>query len=176
MSFACLEVRPPAAYRANSASIQGLPVPPLANRGFSSISRSFSERPGLLLGSSLLADDLLFKAFFQEVRALQEDENEDSPPDSHALAEILRLVPFSREQLAQRWFVPRIASDGFGGVRLTWRKGHTEVRAVISGAGTKRRSYLYWESGDEYYTIYDFTPATLLSCLTRQEKAAALER
>jgi len=175
MSSACLEERPTATYRSSSASIE-VPPPPIAIRGSSSITRPTGERSGLLLGSSLLADDPLFKAFFQEVKGLQEDENEDAPPDSHALAEILRLVPFSRNQLAQRWFTPRIAADGFGGVRLTWRKGQTEVRAVISGARTKRRSYLYWEDGDEYYTVSDFTPATLLSHLALQEKAATLER
>jgi hypothetical protein len=130
----------------------------------------------LPLGSSLLTEDQAFSAFFQEITALQDDPDEDAPPDSRALAEVLRLVPLSRNQLAQRWSSPRIAGDGFGGVRLTWRKGQTEVRAVISGSQTPRRSYLYWEDGEEYGTVVDFTPITLLTYLDRLEKAAPIER
>jgi len=166
MSLVCQQV-PPAIYRSSCASTD-VPSPPMAIRGSSSISRPTNERSGLLLGSSLLADDSLFRSFFQEVTALQDDPEEDAPPDSHALAEILRLVPLSRNQLAQRWFMPRISSDGFGGVRLTWRSGQTEVRAVISGGQTTRKSYLYWENRDNYGTVIDFTPTTLLTHLRKQ--------
>jgi len=172
MSLACPEMQRPAMYRSSSASIE-VPAPPMAIRGSSSVSRPNSERSGLLLGSALLEEDPLFSAFFQEVKALQEDPDEDAPPDAYALAEILRLVPFSRNQLAQYWYKPIVASDGFGGVRLTWRRGRTEVRAVISGAQTARRSYLYWESGDTYGTVQDFTPATLLSYLRQGEGGGA---
>jgi hypothetical protein len=130
----------------------------------------------LLLGSSLLREDPVFSGFFQDVQALQDDEDEDAPPDSRALAEVLRLVPMSRNQLAERWFLPRVASDGFGGVRLTWRRPHAEVRAVISGGATIRRSYLYWEDESGYGTVPDFTPTTLSTYLDRLEKGAPLER
>jgi hypothetical protein len=117
-----------------------------------------------------LADDPVFSAFFQDVKALQEDEEEDAPPDSQALAEVLRLVSFSRAQMAQRWSAPRIASDGFGGVRLTWHRERREVRAVISGAQTRRGSYLYWEDRNNYGTVPNFTAATLFTYLDQLEK------
>jgi hypothetical protein len=164
MSIACPEMQRPVLYRSSSASIE-VPPPPMAIRGSTSVSRPNSERSGLLLGSALLVEDPLFSAFFQEVKALQMDPDEDAPPDDYALAEVLRLVPFSRNQLAQDWYKPSVTSDGFGGVRLSWRRGQCEVRVVISGAQTARKSYLYWESGDTYGTVQDFTPATLLAYL-----------
>jgi len=170
-----LPIQIPGIYR-RSSTTAALPVPPIAIRGSNSISRPNAERSSLLLGSSLLTDDPVFSAFFQEVRSLQDDTDEDVPPDPQALAEVLRLVPFSRNQMAQRWWSPRIATDGFGGVRLTWHKGQSEVRAVISGTQTARSSYLYCESGEDYKTIPNFTAATLFTELDKLEKAAPLER
>jgi hypothetical protein len=177
MSIACETIPAQFAgiYRRSSATSL-LPLPPIAIRGSSLVSRPDNDRSSLLLGSTLLSEDQAFRAFFQEVKALQDDPEEDSPPDSQALAEVLRLVPFSRSQLAQRWCAPRIASDGFGGVRLSWQKGRHEVRAVISGSQTTRRNYIYWESGEEYGTIPDFTAATLFTQLTLLEKVAPIER
>ena len=175
VASAYLPLQIPGVYRRSSATAT-LPVPPIAIRGSSSIMRPNAERSGLLLGSSLLDEDPVFSAFFQEVKALQEDEEEDVPPDFQALAETLRLVPFSRNQLAQRWSPPRVASDGFGGVRLTWQNKQYEVRAVISGAQTARGSYLYWEDDNGYGTIPNFTATTLFMFLDRLEKAAPFER
>jgi hypothetical protein len=177
MSYASasLPVRIPGIYQRSSATAAP-PLPPIAIRGSNSIMRPSNEDSSLLLGSSLLDEDLVFSAFFQEVKALQDDEEEEVPPDSQALAEVLRLVAFSRIQLAQRWSSPRIASDGYGGIRLTWRKGSDEIRAVISGEQTSRRSYLYWEDKNNYGTVSNFTAATLFTYLDRLEKAAPFER
>lgn len=165
-------IQTPAIYRKSSATAS-TPPPPIAIRGSNSITRPTTAQSGLLLGSSLLEEDQAFSAFFQEVKALQEDEEEDTPPDSRALAEVLRLVPFSRTQLAQRWFSPRIASDGFGGIRLTWKTESKEIRAVISGEQTTRENYLYWEDANGYQTIPNFTAATLFAYL---DKAVPFER
>jgi hypothetical protein len=165
----------PSIYGSSSVTVL-LPVSPIATQASNSVSRSNSTRPGLLLGADLLSDDSLFRTFFQQVKALERDDEEDAPPDSRALAEVLRLIPFSRLQLAQKWSVPRISSDGFGGIRLTWQKGNQEVRAVISGNQTTRSSYLYWENGDIYETVPNFTAATLSTYLERLEKAARVER
>jgi hypothetical protein len=175
VASAYLPIQTPAIYRRSSATAS-LPIPPIAIRGSSSITRPNADRSGLLLGSSLLSEDPVFSAFFQKVQALQEDTEEDVPPDSQALAEILRLVPFSRNQLAQRWPSPRVASDGFGGVRLTWRNKQYELRAVVSGGQTTRGSYLYWEDENGYGTVPNFTATTLFMFLDRLEKAAPFER
>jgi hypothetical protein len=165
----------PVIYRGSPATVV-IPLPPIAIRASNSVWQPYTERSSQTLGSSLLAEDSLFKTFFQEVESLQADEDEDTPPDSHALSEVLRLVPFSRSQLAQHWFVPRVASDGFGGVRLSWRKDQREVRAVISGEGVARGNYLYWEDGSAYGTVPNFTPATLFACLDQMEKGTPFER
>ena len=164
-----MPVQIPGLYRRSSATAT-MPPPPIAIRASNSIWRPYSERSSQTLGSSLLNEDPVFKTFFQEVESLQKDEDEDVPPDSHALSEVLRLVPFSRNQLAQRWTPPRIASDGFGGVRLSWQIGQHEVRAVISGGETARENYLYWEDGKTYGTVPNFTPATLFAYLDKMEK------
>jgi hypothetical protein len=173
MSVANLPVQVPAIYRRSSATAS-LPVPPIAIRASNSITRPTTERASVF-GSSLLSEDPVFSAFFQKVKALQDDED-DVPPDSQALAEVLRLTPFSRNQLAQNWSSPRVATDGFGGVRLTWSKDQREVRAVISGRQTARGSYLYWEDPSGYGTIPNFTAATLFRYLDLLEKAAPFER
>jgi len=162
-------------YERNSAT-EMIPLPPIAIRASNSIWRPYPERSSQTLGSSLLNEDSLFRAFFQEIESLQKDDEEDVPPDSHSVSEVLRLVPFSRSQLAQHWFGPRVASDGFGGVRLSWQKGQREVRAVISGEGVARGNYLYWEDGNTYGTVANFTPATLFACLDQMEKGTPFER
>jgi hypothetical protein len=174
MIVACLPVQTPGVYRRSSATAP-LPVPPIAIRASNSVALSVVERSSLLEPSSL-NDDPVFSAFLQEVKGLQDDVEEDAPPDSHALAEVLRLTPFSRNQLSQNWSSPRVASDGFGGIRLTWHKNQREVRAVISGRQTARGSYLYWEDTDGYGTVPNFTAATLFTYLDRLEKAAPFER
>ena len=175
VAFAYLPIQTPGIYKRSSATAS-LPVPPIAIRASNSVTRPDAERSSSILGSFLLSEDPVFSAFFQEVKSLQNDEEEDAPPDSQALAEVLRLTPFSRNQLAQYWSSPRVASDGFGGVRLTWRKNRREVRAVISGRQTARGSYLYWEDTDGYGTVPNFTAATLFTYLDRLEKAAPFER
>ena len=177
MSVACayLPIQTPGIYRRSSATAS-LPMPPIAIRASNSVTRPNIDRSSLQLGSSLLSEDSVFSAFFQDVKALQDDEEEDVPPDSQALAEVLRLTPFSRIQLAQYWSSPRVASDGFGGVRLTWRKDQREVRAIISGGQTARNSYLYWEDANGYGTVPNFTAATLFTYLERLEKVTPFER
>lgn len=158
----------PTLYRQVSATEMRLP-PPIAIRASNLIWRPYQEHSTLTLGSSLLDEDPVFKKFFQEVESLRKDEDEDAPPDTHAVSEVLRLVPFSRNQLAQHWLPPRVASDGFGGVRLSWQKGRYEVRAVISGRETTRENYLYWEDGNAYGTVPNFTPVTLFTYLNKME-------
>jgi hypothetical protein len=63
-------------------------------------------------------------------------------------------------KLRDKWKTPRIATDGGGGLRLTWRFGERELRAVIP-ADTSRPRYLYVEQGDEHYTVKNFTSMTL---------------
>jgi hypothetical protein len=169
LATADMPVQMPAIYKRNSATVM-MPLPPMAIRASNLVWRPYLEQSSLALGSSLLGEDSVFKAFFQEIESLQKDEEEDVPPDSHSVSEVLRLVPFSRSQLAQHWFPPRVASDGFGGIRLSWQKGWYEVRAVISGRETARANYLYWEDGNAYGTVPNFTSATLFTYLNKMEK------
>ena len=97
---------------------------------------------------------------------IQNDREEDSPPTDYAISQALTLVGVSSELLAQRWKLPRVATDGYGGLRLSWKENLREVRAVITGSREKER-YLYWEGQSGYGSISNFTAVTLFSYLDR---------
>jgi hypothetical protein len=64
-------------------------------------------------------------------------------------------------QLPQKWRRPRIATDGGGGVRLTWKSSRKELRAIFP-ADAARTRYLYVEvANSEPYLIQNFTATTL---------------
>lgn len=63
-------------------------------------------------------------------------------------------------QLPQRWRKPRIATDGGGGVRLTWKTDRKELRAVFP-ADAARPRYLYIQVQDEHSLVRNFTATTL---------------
>jgi hypothetical protein len=97
---------------------------------------------------------------------IRNDEDEDAPPTEYAIAQALSLTEDSANLLAQRWRAPRVATDGYGGLRLSWRDGRRELRAVITGSKERER-YLYWEEIGGYGSVANFTAITLFSYLDR---------
>jgi hypothetical protein len=100
----------------------------------------------------------------QEISRLQEDDDEDSPPSSLAASQTVMICSVATSLLANRWQKPRIATDGYDGLRLNWRSKGKEVRAVINGREEKEK-YLYWEDEGSYGSVRNFTGFTLFSFL-----------
>jgi hypothetical protein len=100
----------------------------------------------------------------RQILEIQNDAEEDAPPTDYAVAQTLSLVDISIDLLAQRWKLPRLATDGYGGLRLSWKNNIREIRAVITGSREKER-YLYWEGPSGYGSIPNFTAVTLFSYL-----------
>jgi len=119
---------------------------------------------------SLFHSDATFNSFLQDLLQLtiQDPENpEDLPATSYAVATALYLTPQARLTLGHRWKRPHVATDSYGGVRMSWVKGDHEVRAIVpadSEPGTRAR-YIYWDAGDEYGSIPSFTPSSLAARL-----------
>jgi hypothetical protein len=88
------------------------------------------------------------------------DEDEEDQIARNALEAALYTTERAYTRLPNKWRNPRIATDGGGGVRLTWRLGEKEIRAVFP-ASMRRPQYLYVEGGDVPYTIPNFTSTTL---------------
>jgi hypothetical protein len=88
------------------------------------------------------------------------DEDEEDQISIDALKAAMYTLERAFTQLRNRWRNPRIATDGGGGIRLTWRSGAKEIRAVFP-ASMRRPQYLYVEEGDEHKTIPNFTSTTL---------------
>ena len=100
-----------------------------------------------------------FLAFCTEV--LQFDhEDEDDQMATNARDAALALAQSAYANVPNRWTSPRVASDGGGGVRLTWKSGNKELRAVFP-AQAGRMQYLYKEQGQEHSMISNFTSTTL---------------
>jgi hypothetical protein len=89
-----------------------------------------------------------------------EGEDGDEPISQQALDIALFTTESAFVKLRDIWKTPRIATDGGGGLRLTWRKGERELRAVIP-ADTSRSRYLYVEQGSDHHTVKNFTSMTL---------------
>ena len=107
--------------------------------------------------------DKAYADFVNEVFSLSSDE-EEAPPADHVVERILELTPFAKQLLAQDWSQPWVTTDGSGGLRLSWRHGTRELRAVLL-ADRQRERYLYWQDGSEYGAIPNFGSATLFSRL-----------
>jgi hypothetical protein len=113
-------------------------------------------------GDSL--DDTLLLDVLREIVNLRHDPDEDSPPTEFALEEVARLIPLSRIRLGQNWIRPRVATDGYNGLRLSWRDGRRELRAIISG-DPAREHFLYRQENDQYDAVPKFTAVTLYTFL-----------
>jgi hypothetical protein len=118
-----------------------------------------------VLSNTVVSDDPR-KDLSARIVEIRNDEDEDAPPTEYAIAQALSLTEDSANLLAQKWRVPRVATDGYGGLRLSWRDGKRELRAVITGTKDKER-YLYWEEIGGYGSIPNFTAITLFSYLDR---------
>jgi hypothetical protein len=119
----------------------------------------------LIMSDSLALDDPT-RNISDRIFEISNDEDEDSPPTEYAITQALYLTKDSANLLAQKWHTPRVATDGYGGLRLSWRDGKRELRAVIAGNKNKER-YLYWEDTGRYGSIPNFTATTLFTYLDR---------
>jgi hypothetical protein len=104
-----------------------------------------------------------FLAFCTEVLQYNHEDEDDK------MAKVARDAALATAQSAyanvpNRWMSPRVATDGGGGVRLTWKFADKELRAIFP-ADVARMQYLYKEKGEEHSMIPNFTWATLCSQL-----------
>ncbi len=106
--------------------------------------------------------DKAYKDFVNELFSLRLDE-EEIPPADHVVEQILELTPFAKQLLAQDWSQPWITTDESGGIRLSWRHGSRELRAVL--LAEPRERYIYWQEGSRYGVIPNFVSATLFAWL-----------
>lgn len=100
-----------------------------------------------------------FIAFCTEVLQFNLEDEDDQIARS-ARDEALTVTLGAYTQLPQKWRNPRISTDGGGGVRLTWKTGSKELRAVFPADVTRPR-YLYIEEQDKHSLIRYFTATTL---------------
>jgi hypothetical protein len=100
------------------------------------------------------------------INEIQSDPDEEEPPTAYAANQAILLCSASTSLLGHRWIMPRVASDGYGGLRLSWRNGQKELRAVIAGNRDQER-YLYWEDETGYGSVGNFTEITLFTYLDK---------
>jgi hypothetical protein len=101
-----------------------------------------------------------FLAFCTEVLQFNHEEDEDDQIAQNARDTALAITQRAYTMLPHKWRAPRVATDGGGGVRLTWKSGEKELRAVFP-ADRRRMQYLYVEQGNTHSMIPNFTAATL---------------
>jgi hypothetical protein len=106
--------------------------------------------------------DKAYAAFVDELFSLDHEEDE-TPPNKDVVDWILESTVLAKKLLAQDWKKPHITSDDEGGVRLSWREGDRELRAIIPANLSGR--YLYWQHANKYGGISNFASATLYSQL-----------
>jgi hypothetical protein len=110
--------------------------------------------------SPVLHEGNSFLTFVNEILTFNKSEDDEDQISDDALGIALPLAMGAYGLSPNMWRRPRIATDGGGGVRLTWRAGEKEIRAVFR-ADMLRSRYLYVEKGEDHSTIKDFTSATL---------------
>ncbi|MGA7523231.1 MAG: hypothetical protein WBW84_12295 [Acidobacteriaceae bacterium] len=120
--------------------------------------KSFEHRDWSV--APVLHDSDSFLSFLNEILTFNGEDDEDQISDD-ALGVALFTTIRAYAQKSDNWRKPRIATDGGGGVRLTWRTGDKEIRAVFP-ADLRRPHYLYVEEGDNRLPlINNFTAITL---------------
>jgi hypothetical protein len=119
-----------------------------------------STQQRIWVASPILSENESFLAFLNEILNFNVEDEEDQ-----ISADALRTAVFTTisayAHAPSEWRRPRIATDGGGGARLTWRAGEKEIRAVFP-ADLRRPRYLYVEEGDAPLPlINNFTWITL---------------
>jgi hypothetical protein len=102
-----------------------------------------------------------FLAFCTELLQFNNEDQDDQLATS-ARDAALAVAQSAYSQLPNKWRTPWIATDGGGGVRLTWTSREKELRAVFP-SDPRRLRYLYAEDADWHQMIKNFTAATLCS-------------
>lgn len=106
-----------------------------------------------------------FLAFCTELLQFNHEDEDDQIATS-ARDAALAVAESAYSRLLNKWKAPWIATDGGGGVRLTWMSGEKEIRAVFP-SDPQRLRYLYVEDGNGHLMIRNFTAATLCSQFER---------
>ena len=124
------------------------------------------------LSQGMLLESLL--GFIDDAVALcQETKVEgDELPISEAVFSKAVQLAVQSQQFTASWFRPRLATDGVGGIRMTWARGGAEIRAVVPES---RLQYLYVEVGCNQEHIPNFDEKTLAGKITKlfSEKSEA---
>jgi hypothetical protein len=125
--------------------------------------------------NKLLVRDKVFNHFLQEVIELgmPSADDEDPPATPYAVSTAIYVSLLPRMALGSSWIAPHVEADGYGGIRMSWIRETREVRAVIppnAVPGTRRR-YIYWDSGEKYGSVPNFTPSSLRAWLAWLQEA-----
>jgi hypothetical protein len=99
--------------------------------------------------SSLLSNFLL------QLYEILIDEDEDFPPYNNVVERATTILGGVDQPIPY----PRVATDGYGGLRLSWHYNQHEVRVVVKNDGS---DYIYWEDGDEHGLVQDVTPSNVV--------------
>ena len=102
--------------------------------------------------------DKAYAAFVDDLFSLYREEDE-TPPSDDVIDWVLGSTVLPKFLLAQNWRGPRVTSDDEGGIRLSWREGDRELRAIVPVDLSQR--YLYWQDGMKYGGIPNFGSGTL---------------
>ena len=145
----------------SSATMEQGSLPAELSQRTSSLDSDKVTRVGPLWSSwSSSAAKESFLAFCTEVLQFNHEEEEDDQIAQNARDTALAITESAYAMLPHKWRAPRVATDGGGGIRLTWKSGEKELRAVFP-ADRRRMRYLYVEQGNTHSMIKNFTAATL---------------
>lgn len=137
-----------------------------SNATYSGSSMTLTLEPEEQIGDNLPWSPLIasgqkasFRTFREELLQFNRDDEEDQI-SANALTAALFTTSRAYSESPNRWRNPRIATDGSGGVRLSWKFGDKEIRAVFPSE-MRRPQYLYEEQGENHCIIRNFTSITL---------------
>lgn len=113
--------------------------------------------------------DSVYKSFVDDLFSLYREEDE-TPPLHDVVDWVLESTVLAKTLLAQNWKNPRVTSDDEGGLRLNWREGDRELRAIVPANLSQR--FLYWQLGTKYGGVPNFESGTLYLELSRMNERA----
>jgi hypothetical protein len=88
------------------------------------------------------------------IAELKSEVDEEDRPSDHALRSALKVLAETACELSLDFPRASVSVGPNRGLRITWSRGHGEVRLVCGGSAANK-SYIYSESGSQHGVEYD---------------------
>ena len=131
--------------------------PGVARRPDSPATITIVQRSEMHQGTSAVSSDAVTSGEYVitlgRVEELKSEADEEDRPSDHAHGRVLKVLAETARELGLDFPRASVSVGPNRGLRITWSRGHGEVRLVCGGSAANK-SYIYSESGSQHGVEY----------------------